>query len=93
MRASYGYLPGTNGKGADGEAVDIYLAKAPKEGARVFKVRQKRQDGSYDEDKFMLGYSSATEARKDFLRHMPSWTFGSMTTTSMQTLKNLQSAA
>ena len=81
MKDNYGYLPGTKGKGADGDALDIYLAPEPVEGP-VFKVSQKKHDGAYDEDKFMIGYGSAAAAKKAFLRNMPSWAFGKMVSMS-----------
>ena len=88
MKDSYGYVPGTKGKGADGDAIDIYLAPEPVDGA-VYKVRQMKRDGGYDEDKFMLGYDSATDAKKAFLRNMPEWAFGSMTGMSLKRFSNL----
>lgn len=87
MYDSYGYVPGTSGKGADGEAIDIYLAKEPVEGSMVYKVAQKRKDGSYDEDKFMVGYPSAEKAKQSYLRHMPAWAFGKMTGTTMRSFQ------
>lgn len=89
MKAGYGYVAGTGGRGADGEAIDVYYAKSPTLGAKVYKVRQKRRDGGYDEDKYMVGYSDAAAARADFLRHMPSWAFGSMTTLTIPAFRRV----
>ena len=69
MHASYGYVPRTAGE--DGEAVDIYLADEPKSGSPIFVIEQSKEDGSYDEDKVMLGYPSKEAAVNSFLRHMP----------------------
>jgi hypothetical protein len=91
MRDHYGYMPGTYGKGADGDAIDIYFN--PDAGdevvKNVYKIRQKKKTGEYDEDKFMVGYASADEAKKAFLRNMPEWAFGSMTGVSMEAFKRL----
>lgn len=91
MHDGYGYMPGTYGKGADGDAIDVYLnpdaGEAPPKS--VFRVRQKRKTGEYDEDKFMVGYESAAAAKKAFLRNMPSWAFGSMTSMPMTSFKRL----
>lgn len=90
MRDCYGYMPGTYGKGADGEAIDIYLNPSRKEDAdEVYKIRQKKKTGEYDEDKFMVGYGSAAEAKKAFLRNMPSWAFDSMSKMSLQSFKTI----
>jgi GNAT superfamily N-acetyltransferase len=76
MFDSYGYIPGTKGKAADGDAIDVYFAKDPEDGP-VFKVRQLKKDtGEYDEDKFMVGFGSAENAKKAYLRHMPAWALG-----------------
>lgn len=77
MKASYGYIPGTRSS-LDGEAVDIYLAKSPQPGARIYIVRQVKPDGKPDEDKVMLGFGSADEAQKTYLGHTPRKFFGSM---------------
>jgi len=76
MFDSYGYIPGTKGKAADGDAIDVYFAKDPIDGP-VFKVRQLKKDtGAYDEDKFMVGFGSMEDAKKAYLRHMPTWALG-----------------
>ena len=91
MKDHYGYVPGTYGKGADGDAIDIYLnPDAGDEAAKaVYKVRQKKKTGEYDEDKFMIGYASAQDAKKAFLRNMPAWAFGSMTSTPFNSFKSM----
>ena len=68
MKHSYGYIPKT--KGADGMAVDIYLARDPVPGSRVFIVKQLKHDGSYDEDKVMLGFPGREDAKLGYLAHM-----------------------
>ncbi|KKL74389.1 hypothetical protein LCGC14_2065370, partial [marine sediment metagenome] len=58
MKDGYGYMPGTFGKGADGEAIDIYVDPELSKGdtiGDVYKVRQlKKGSGEFDEDKFMV---------------------------------------
>lgn len=67
VSSAYGYILGTNSP--DGEHLDVWVKKNPKEGKRVYVVHQLTPDGSrYDEDKVMLGYSSADEAIKAFKR-------------------------
>jgi hypothetical protein len=67
MMYSYGYIKGT--EGADGEEVDVYLGpneKAP----YAFIVHQNDPDkDQYDEDKVMLGFESARDAKEAYLLH------------------------
>lgn len=67
----YGFIEGT--KGADGEAIDCYVGPNP-EAPNVYVVDQKKklgdgQFGGFDEQKCMLGFSSADEAREAYLAH------------------------
>lgn len=78
MFASYGYLPGTKGLAADGDAIDVYVAAEPLEGKPVFEVRQNKREGGYDESKFMIGWPDANSAKAAYLQHMPEWAFGSI---------------
>ena len=78
MYDSYGYIPGTKGKAADGDAIDVYFSHAPVDGP-VFEIRQLKKDTkTYDESKFMVGFGSAEEAKRAYLRHMPAWAFGEL---------------
>ena len=89
----YGHMPGTYGKGLDGEAIDIYVNPELEKGmplGPVFKVTQlKKGTGEVDEEKFMLGYDSAADAKKAFLRNMPNWAFGSMTSMDPKAFRKL----
>jgi hypothetical protein len=64
MTAPYGYVVGS--KGADKEGVDVFVGP-DKKAPSVFVVHQKKDDGSYDEDKCVLGVESKEEARKLYL--------------------------
>ena len=88
MHASYGYVAGTGGMGADGEAIDVYLAKDPVPGADVYQVSQNKKDGGFDEHKYMLGYPDAETAKREYLRHMPEWAFGSIRPESMDDFRS-----
>lgn len=68
MRHDYGYIEGV--KGADKEELDCYLG--PDESAKdVHIVHQSKRPGykAYDEDKLMIGWHSADEARQAFAYH------------------------
>ena len=88
MRDNYGYVPGTYGKGLDGEAIDVYFSDTPVDGP-VFKVRQKKKDGSYDEDKYMVGYGTAHAIEKLTGKLTGKWAFGSMMGMSMNGFRKL----
>ncbi len=63
--AHYGYIKGTHSP--DGEHLDCYVRKNPKREAKVYVVHQLSVDGAkFDEDKVMLGFASAAEARRMF---------------------------
>jgi len=67
MTAHYGYL--TNGmKGVDGDKLDVFIG--PDENAKVAYVVHTKKAPTYkefDEDKCMLGFGSAAEAKKAFI--------------------------
>jgi inorganic pyrophosphatase len=66
FKIPYGYIRGT--KGADGEEVDAYVGP-DKDAPKAYVVKQKKDDGSYDEDTVMLGFKSKAKARKGILQH------------------------
>jgi len=67
MKYPYGYIRLT--EGVDGDHVDCYLGPN-KDSRKVYVIHQKNPDtGEYDEDKVMLGFNSAKEAKEAFLAH------------------------
>lgn len=69
----YGYVEGTTA--SDGEGVDVYLG--PQEEAPLaWVVEQRRQDGSFDELKVLLGFATRELAVGCYLLHVPSWCLG-----------------
>jgi len=70
IRSPYGYLRGT--EGVDGDAVDVFVGPnldAP----NVYIVHtQEPTTGIYSEDKCMLGFMTAPEAKLEFLRNYDS---------------------
>ena len=86
----YGYIEGT--KGADGDEVDAYVGDK-KDAPNAFVVRQKKDDGSYDEDTVMLGFGSKAEAKKAILEHYDDEKYiGDVVRVSMPRLKKLVEA-
>ena len=69
MYDHYGYVRGT--VGIDKDHVDVFVKKGTPEtwGGKAYVVDQNKPDGSFDEHKAMIGYSSAEEARKAYLRN------------------------
>ena len=67
MKNAYGYIRLT--EGADGDHVDCYIGP-DKEAGRVYVIHQNDpKTGKYDEDKVMLGFDSADEAKDAYLAH------------------------
>lgn len=82
----YGYISRT--KAADDEHVDCFVGD-DRESDKVFVVHQVvPETGEYDEDKVMLGFDSATEAKQAYLKHYDSPKFfGSMTEMTFERFK------
>jgi len=88
FRYAYGYIDGT--KGADGEGLDVFIG--PNINAdTAFVVHQKKPEtGKYDEQKVMLGWDSADEAKQAYLDHYDSPKFfGSIHPVTMDKLREL----
>ncbi len=87
MKYPYGYIVGT--EGADGDDVDCYVG--PDEKALfAFVVHQKKDDGTFDEDKVMLGFGSEEEARHAYLAHYDTPKYlGPISKVPMERLKTL----
>jgi len=67
MLYPYGYIRCTEGE--DGDHLDCYIGDA-KESSRVFIIHQNDPvSGSYDEDKVMLGFNTAEQAKKAYTLH------------------------
>ena len=72
--AHYGEI--RNSKGTDGDALDVYIKNPPDDKAsNAYIIHQNHprthpsKGGQYDEDKVVLGVSSADEAKELYLRH------------------------
>lgn len=87
MKYPYGYVRGT--LGVDGDAVDVFVG--PDESAeKVYVITQMKRPGfkEVDEQKVMLGFKSAKEAKKAYLEHYNDHRFfGSMKEFTMDEFK------
>lgn len=86
MYFDYGYIRGTVGK--DKDHLDCYVGPN-KKSEKVFIVHQNDPTtGNYDEDKVMLGFNSASEAKEAYLKQYdrPGF-FGSMDETTIEKFK------
>lgn len=86
----YGYIRRT--MGVDGDHVDCFVGPNPlAPNAYIVHQRNRSMDGKfhgYDEDKVMLGFSSAAEAKRAYICHYDDeGFFGGMTTMSVEQLK------
>lgn len=73
MKCDYGYIAFTNTTNDDMD-LDCYVGDSV-DSKRVFKLRQMR-DGKFDENKYMLGFSTPEEAKEMYLLHMPADWYG-----------------
>lgn len=64
MAAHYGYIAGT--RGADGDAVDVFVGILP-EARKAWVINQQDQRGGFDEHKVMLGFATEQQARDAYL--------------------------
>lgn len=67
MKADYGYIPDT--LDADGEEIDVYLGP-DRSSPRAFVIKQMKKDGSFDENKVMVGYRAKEDAKASYDYHM-----------------------
>ncbi len=84
MRCNYGYADGTTG--TDGDSLDVYLGDVDSDVAYV--IEQLKDDGSYDEDKVMLGFASKEDAENAYLDHMPAYMLGDVREVPVEKLVN-----
>lgn len=64
MQNHYGYFSNTEGR--DGDHVDVFIGENF-DFDKIYVVDQNKPDGSFDESKVMLGFSSMGEAKKAYL--------------------------
>lgn len=64
----YGFIKGT--EGGDGEDLDVFVGP-DSDATNVYLVTQKRKDGSFDEYKAFIGFSSEDEALEAYEDHIP----------------------
>ena len=72
MAHHYGEFQGT--EGADGDKLDVFVGPRP-DSSKVFVIDQVNEDGSFDEHKVMMGFTSEEAAREGYLaNYEPGWT-------------------
>lgn len=81
----YGEIPGSATL-ADGDPVDVYLGPNQNSDS-VYVVHQNKRDGTYDEDKVLLGFADERTALKCYFEHGPEWGFGSIDTMTVEEFK------
>lgn len=83
MCCHYGYIRGS--EGVDGDHVDVFIGPNP-DAEFAYIVRQVRPDtGAFDEQKVMLGFNTAREAKEMYLRHYDTpLFFGGLTAMPME---------
>ncbi len=72
MANHYGYFPGTTA--SDGDHLDVFLTDGAEDAPVAWVIDQKNQDGSFDEQKIVLGPRTEEEARAAYLaNYEPGW--------------------
>lgn len=88
MELIYGRIP--YAKGADGEALDVFIDQSNPMAEKVFVVHIKHPDtGAYDEDKVFLGFDTEKDVKEAFKLHYNGWTrfWGDVTEYSVDEFK------
>lgn len=67
MKYAYGYVENTMGQ--DEDEIDVYVGPDPRAKFAYIITQQSPEVGTYDEDKVMLGFSSAAHAKSVYLEH------------------------
>lgn len=84
LRYAYGEIPGT--RGADGDALDVFVGPDPTS-PNVYVVDQKRADGSFDEQKILVGFRHPNAAEAAYLAHYPREFMGALSELSIDDLR------
>lgn len=80
LQAHYGYVKAT--EGADGDAVDVFVRVGTDDEYQgpVYVVDQVRPDGTFDEHKVLIGWTSRQSAIRSYLlNYTPNWKVGPVT--------------
>jgi hypothetical protein len=67
MKHHYGYIPNT--MDADGEELDAYVGPS-RSSNTAWVIKQLKKDGSFDENKVMMGFTSKEDAKSSYDHHM-----------------------
>lgn len=67
-KVDYGYIPDT--AGGDGDELDVFLGP-DKNSSTAYWMIQKKDDGSFDEYKVVLGAKTKSDAVKIYTDHIP----------------------
>lgn len=81
--ASYGHIRKSYGQAEDGKAIDVYVGPSLSS-TNIFKVHQRKPDGTPDETKLMIGFSDIDQARDTFISLIPSNLFGLIEPTKIE---------
>lgn len=90
MLFPYGYIRGT--KGTDGDAVDCFVGDDPQAPSAFIVHTYRPGTVEYDEDKVMLGFTSAVEARRWLEAHYDRYVVQSVDEVPVEELKSMLSS-
>ena len=84
MKCNYGRVPKT--VSTDRCNIDVYIRDNPGNG-KIYCILQIKENGQFDEEKFMIGFSSKEEAKKMYLEHIPEKLFGGIAEITIEQFK------
>jgi hypothetical protein len=80
----YGFIPKT--LGGDGDGLDVFIGPH-KDATETYWATQNKDDGSFDEYKVFMGFSSRAAAEAAFREHIPLKFLGSMVSMRLDMMK------
>jgi hypothetical protein len=89
LKSHYGFVKRTSG--ADGEEIDCFVRPGTDENYNgpVYIIDQVNEDGSFDEQKIMIGWKSKQKAVAAYLaNYKPGWKLGDVTKVDWKTFKD-----
>lgn len=86
MHADYGRISGTESDN-DEMCLDCYVGP-DRDNETVYRVRQLKKNGDFDEFKYMIGYPDKKAAVLSYKMHMPEWMYGGVKTLDLPSFEH-----
>lgn len=86
MTADYGRISGTESDN-DEMCLDCYVGP-DRDNETVYRIRQLKKNGEFDEFKYMVGYKDKKAAIESYKEHMPEWMYGGVKTLDLPSFEH-----